>query len=61
MCNRISFVAPTFSAVKGVLEVIFCWKSLHVRPTHRERDRKINHPGFPGKDVRPIAERGELN
>jgi len=37
MPNPVSYVAPTFSAVKGIFEAILRWKSVNVRPT-RWRD-----------------------
>ncbi len=32
MPNPVSYVAPTFSAVKGIFESILLWKSVNVRP-----------------------------
>jgi CRISPR-associated protein Cas5d len=34
--NPVSYVAPTFSAVKGLFEAILRWKSVNVRPTRCE-------------------------
>jgi len=34
--NPVSYVAPTFSAAKGIFEAILRWKSVHVRPTRCE-------------------------
>jgi CRISPR-associated protein Cas5d len=33
MPNPVSYVAPTYSAVKGIFESILRWKSVNVRPT----------------------------
>jgi CRISPR-associated protein Cas5d len=33
MPNPVSYVAPTFSAAKGMFEAILRWKSVDVRPT----------------------------
>jgi CRISPR-associated protein Cas5d len=38
MPNPVSYVAPTFSAAKGIFEAILRWKSVNVRPT-RARPR----------------------
>lgn len=34
--NPVSYVAPTFSAVKGIFEAILRWKNVNVRPTRCE-------------------------
>ena len=34
--SPLSYVAPTFSAVKGIFEAILLWKSVNVRPTRCE-------------------------
>ena len=34
--NPVSYVAPTFSAAKGIFEAILRWKSVNVRPTRCE-------------------------
>lgn len=34
--NPVSYVAPTFSAVKGIFEAILRWKDVNVRPTKCE-------------------------
>jgi len=34
--SPVSYVAPTFSAVKGIFEAILRWKSVNVRPTKVE-------------------------
>ncbi|HUI07511.1 MAG TPA: CRISPR-associated protein Cas5 [Verrucomicrobiae bacterium] len=36
MPNPVSYVAPTFSAVKGIFESILRWRSVNVRPTQCE-------------------------
>jgi CRISPR-associated protein Cas5d len=36
MPNPVSYVAPTFSGVKGIFEAILRWKSVNVRPTRCE-------------------------
>lgn len=36
MPNPVSYVAPTFSAAKGIFEAILRWKSVNVRPTRCE-------------------------
>jgi len=36
MPNPVSYVAPTFSAAKGIFEAILRWKSVSVRPTRCE-------------------------
>ena len=69
--SPVSYVAPTFSAVKGIFESILRWKSVNVRPTRLEicapvrlhrpvRDREPRHPAFLGTGVQPTAERNEL-
>jgi CRISPR-associated protein Cas5d len=34
--NPISYIAPTFSAVKGIFESVLRWKNVNVRPTRCE-------------------------
>jgi len=34
--NPVSYVAPTFSAAKGIFEAILRWKTVNVRPTRCE-------------------------
>jgi CRISPR-associated Cas5-like protein len=34
--SPVSYVAPTFSAVKGIFEAVLRWKSVNVRPTKVE-------------------------
>ncbi len=34
--SPVSYVAPTFSAVKGIFESVLRWKSVNVRPTRVE-------------------------
>src|SRR5437899_9574022 len=34
--SPVSYVAPTFSAVKGIFESVLRWKSVNVRPTQVE-------------------------
>ena len=34
--SPVSYVAPTFSAVKGIFESVLRWKSVNVRPTKVE-------------------------
>lgn len=36
MPNPVSYVAPTFSAAKGIFESVLRWKSVNVRPTRCE-------------------------
>ncbi len=36
LLNPVSYVAPTFSAVKGIFEAILRWKTVNVRPTRCE-------------------------
>jgi CRISPR-associated protein Cas5d len=36
MPNPVSYVAPTFSAAKGIFEAVLRWKSVNVRPTRCE-------------------------
>jgi CRISPR-associated protein Cas5d len=36
MPNPVSYVAPTFSASKGIFEAILRWKSVNVRPSRCE-------------------------
>lgn len=39
--SPVSYVAPTFSAVKGIFESVLRWKSVRIRPTHVEICRPI--------------------
>ncbi|MBK9138823.1 MAG: CRISPR-associated protein Cas5 [Verrucomicrobia bacterium] len=39
--SPVSYVAPTFSAVKGIFEAILRWKSVRVRPVKVEICRPI--------------------
>lgn len=43
--NPVSYVAPTFSAVKGIFEAILRWKSVNVRPSRC--GRRGLHPEAP--------------
>lgn len=63
--SPVSYVAPTFSAVKGVLEAILRWKSVNVRPTRCEICTPVqfhryatNYDGPPrASDARPYPPR----
>lgn len=39
--SPVSYVAPTFSAVKGIFESVLRWKSVRVRPVKAEICRPI--------------------
>ena len=39
--SPVSYVAPTFSAVKGIVESILRWKSVNIRPTRTEICRAV--------------------
>src|ERR1700751_119759 len=39
--SPVSYVAPTYSAVKGIFESILRWKSVNVRPTRVEICRRV--------------------
>jgi CRISPR-associated protein Cas5d len=39
--SPVSYVAPTYSAVKGIIEAILRWKSVNIRPTKVEICRPV--------------------
>src|SRR5882724_4085868 len=39
--SPVSYVAPTFSAVKGIVESMLRWKSVNIRPTRTEICRAV--------------------
>ena len=54
MPNPVSYVAPTFSAAKGIFEAILRWKSVNVRPTRCEICAPVQFHGYVFNYVGPF-------
>jgi CRISPR-associated protein Cas5d len=57
MPNPVSYVAPTFSAVKGIFEAILRWKSVNVRPTRCEICAPVHFHRYASSYGRPSWDR----
>lgn len=54
--SPVSYVAPTFSAVKGILEFVLRWKLVTVLPTKREICAQVQFHRCSRNDFNPESE-----
>jgi CRISPR-associated protein Cas5d len=60
MPNPVSYVAPTFSAVKGIFESILRWKSVNVRPTKVEICAPVQFHRYAFNYGGPLRKSGQM-
>jgi len=60
MPNPVSYVAPTFSAVKGIFEAILRWKSVNVRPTRCEICAPVQFHRYAFNYGGPLRKSGQI-
>ena len=60
MPNPVSYVAPTFSAVKGIFEAILRWKSVNVRPTRCEICAPVQFHRYAFNYGGPLRKSGQM-
>jgi len=59
--SPVSYVAPTFSAVKGIFEAILRWKSVNVRPTRCEICAPVQFHRYATNYGGPLRKAGTKN
>ena len=60
MPNPVSYVAPTFSAAKGIFEAILRWKSVNVRPTRCEICAPVQFHRYAFNYGGPLRKSGQM-
>ena len=60
MPNPVSYVAPTFSAAKGIFEAILRWKSVNVRPTRCEICAPVQFHRYAFNHCGPLRKSGQM-
>jgi CRISPR-associated protein Cas5d len=60
MPNPVSYVAPTFSAAKGIFEAILRWKSVNVRPARCEICAPIQFHRYAFNYGGPLRKSGQI-
>ena len=58
--KSVSYVAPTFSAAKGVFEAILRWKSVNVRPTRCEICAPVQFHRYAFNYGGPLRKSGQM-
>ena len=60
MPNPVSYVAPTFSAVKGIFEAVLRWQSVNVRPTQCEVCAPVQFHRYATNYGGPMRKSGQI-
>jgi CRISPR-associated protein Cas5d len=58
--NPVSYIAPTFSAVKGIFEAVLRWKDVNVRPTRCEICAPVQFHRYAFNYGGPLRKSGQI-